>query len=116
MKPENYIIVESLGQAIAALAEASKSGSEITLQTTPDAIYYAGSPYLLNMFKQAQSVYPDVKATFILDSGDAGAEVIAAIQDGHKNIKSSAKPEIRAKLKAIAAGHGVNFIENSDYD
>lgn len=98
------------------MAEAVKSGSEITLQTTPDAIYYAGSAYLLNMFRQAQAVYPDVKATFILDCGQAGAEVIAAIQDGHKNIKSSAKPEIRAKLKEIAAGHGVNFIDNTTYD
>lgn len=114
MLPENYIIIETLDQAKAALEEAYKSEAEITLQTTPDAIFYAGSAYLLNMFRHAQAAYPNVKATFILDAGEAGAEVIAAIQDGHKNIKSSAKPEIRAKLKEIAAGHGVNFIENSD--
>lgn len=107
-------IVETLEQAVAVLKAASESGSEITLQTTPDAIFYAGSLYLLNMFNQAQSAYPDVKATFVLDCGDAAAEVITAIQVGHKNIKSSAKPEIMAKLKDIAAGHGVNFIENSD--
>lgn len=111
---KDYIIIETLEQAKAALAEASKSGEEITMQTTPDAIFYAGSQYILNMFKQTQAAYPDVKSTFILDCGKAGAEVIAAIQDGHRNIKSSAKPEIREKLKAIAAGHGVNFIENSD--
>ena len=112
----NPIIIHTLEQAKAALEEADKSGKNIVLQTAPDAIFYAGSLYLLTMFRQAQEAYPQVKATFILDSGDAGAEVIAAIQDGHKNIKSSAKPEIRAKLKAIAAGHGVNFIENSDHD
>lgn len=114
MQPENYIIIETLEQAKAALKVASESGMEITLQTPPDAIFYAGSMYLLNMFKQAQAAYPHVKATFIFDCGVAHAEVIAAIQDGHKNIKSSAKPEIRAKLKEIATGHGVNFIENSN--
>jgi hypothetical protein len=113
MRPENYIIIETIEQAKAALKAAAESDAEITLQTTPDAIFYAGSMYLLNMFRQAQAAYPYVKATFILDAGEAGAEVIAAIQDGHKNIKSNAKPEIRAKLRAIAAGHGVNFIENS---
>ncbi len=106
----DYIIIHTLDQAKQALAEAEKSGAEITLQTTPDAVFYAGSKYLLGMFKQAQESYPNVKATFILDAGDAGAEAIAAMQDGHKNIKSNAKPEIREKLRAIAAQHGVNLL------
>ena len=108
---KDYIIIHTLDQAKQALEVAEKSGAEITLQTTPDAVFYAGSKYLLGMFRQAQEAYPNVKATFILDAGDAGAEAIAAMQDGHKNIKSSAKPEIRAKLKSIAAQYGVNFIE-----
>lgn len=105
------IIVYTLEQAKTALKEATETGVSITLQTAPDAIFYAGSLYLLNMFKQAQEAYPHAKAIFILDCGDAGAEVISAIQDGHKNIKSSAKPEIRAKLRAIAEQNNVNFIE-----
>lgn len=107
----DYIIVHTLEQAKDALKEAAESGTSIILQTAPDAIFYAGSLYLLSMFKQAQAAYPNVKSTFILDCGGAGAEVIAAIQDGHKNIKSSAKPEIRAKLKSIAEQNGVNLIE-----
>lgn len=106
----NYIIVHTLEQAKDALKEAEKSGVNITLRSAPDAFFYAGSLYLLTMFKQAQEAYPHVKATFILDCGDAGAKVIAAMQDGHKNIKSNAKPEIREKLRAIAAQHGVNLL------
>lgn len=105
------IIIQTLEQAITALKAASESGESITLQSPPDAIYYAGSLYYLNLFKQAQAAYPQVAATFIFDCGDARAEVIAAIQDGHKTIKSSTNPATRAKLKAIAAEHGVNFIE-----
>ncbi len=100
------IIVHNLEEAEAALA-----AGETALQSAPDALFYAGSMYLLDMFRKAQAAYPKAQAAFILDCGDAGAEVIAAMQDGHKTIKSSAKPEIRAKLKAIALKNGVNFIE-----
>lgn len=103
-------IVHNLEQAREALKEAAESSENVTLQTAPDAIFYAGSLYLLNMFRQAQEAYPQVKATFILDCGDAGAEVIVAIQQGHKHIKSSAPLEIREKLREIATEHGVNFI------
>lgn len=108
------IIIHTLEQALTTLKIAIESGDSVTLQSPPDAIYYAGSLYYLNLFKQAQAAYPQAKASFIFDCGDAGAEVIATIQDGHKTIKSSAKPAIRAKLKAIAAEHGVNLIEISE--
>ena len=106
-------IIHTLEQAVISLKTASESGESVTLQSPPDAIFYAGSLYYLNLFKQAQAAYPQAKASFIFDCGDAGAEVITAIQDGHKTIKSSANPAIRAKLKAIATEHGVNFIENT---
>lgn len=104
-------IVHTLEQARTALKAAAENGGKIVLQTAPDAVFYAGSLYLFNMFKQAQENFPQVEAAFILDCGHAGAEAIIAMQNGHKNIKSTAKPEIRAKLKIIASEHGVNFIE-----
>jgi hypothetical protein len=107
------MIIRTLAEAMAAMKAASESAESVILETPPDAIYYAGSLYILDIFKKAQTAYPHVKAEFIFDCGDAGAEVIAAMQDGHKTIKSSAKPETRAKLKAIALGHGVNFIETA---
>ncbi len=106
----NVKIIQTLEQAKKALVEAGEG--EVVLQSPNDALFYAGSMYFLEIFRQAQASYPLAKATFILDTGDAYAEVITAIQDGHKNIKSSAKPEIRAKLAAIAQENGVNFIEN----
>lgn len=111
---ESRMIINTLAEALAAMESASESGESITLQTTSDAIHYAGSLYILDIFKKAQAAYPAVKAQFIFDCGDAGAEVIAAMQDGHKTIKSSAKPEIRAKLKEIAEQYGVNFIETAE--
>ena len=105
----NSVIIQTLEEAKKALAEAGEG--EIVLQSPPDALFYAGSMYFLEIFRQAKASYPNAKATFILDAGEAYAEVIAAMQDGHKNIKSSAKPEIKAKLAAIAWENGVNFIE-----
>lgn len=108
------MIIHTLADAMAAMKAASETGESIILQTTPDAIHYAGSLYILDIFKKALAAYPSVKAQFVFDCGDAGAEVIAAMQDGHKTIKSSAKPEIRAKLRAIAQQYGVNFIETAE--
>jgi fructose/tagatose bisphosphate aldolase len=108
---DNIVIVHTIEQTKSALKEATESGANIVLQSAPDAIFYAGSLYLLNMFRHAQEDYPQAKAIFILDCGDARAETIIAMQNGHKNIKSSALYEIRAKLKAIATEYGVNLIE-----
>ena len=108
------IIIQTLEEALTALGQASESGEAITMQSPPDAIFYAGSLYYLNLFNKAKEEYPQVKASFVFDCGDAGAEVIAAIQDGHKTIKSNAKPKVREKLKAIAQAHGVKFIEFSE--
>lgn len=105
------VTVYNYGQMVQAFEQAALQGEAVTLQNAPDSIFYAGSLYFLKMFEQASALFPQVRAEFILDCSDAGAEVIAAMQDGHKNIKSSARPEIREKLKAIAQGHDVNFIE-----
>jgi hypothetical protein len=105
------VTIHNYKQMVQAFEQAASQGGAVTLQNAPDSIFYAGSLYFLKMFEQVCRLFPQVRAEFILDCSDAGAEVIAAMQDGHKNIKSSAKPEIRAKLKAIAVEHNVNFIE-----
>lgn len=106
------VIIQSLSQAEEQLKKAERSGTRLILQSPPHAIYYAGSLYYLNIFKQAQAAYPQARAVFVFDCSDAWAEAIAAMHDGHKMIKSSAKAEIMVKLKYIAREYGVNFVEN----
>jgi hypothetical protein len=105
------IIVHSLGHALVALESAQAIGCKVTLQSAPDAIYYAGGLYLFELFAQAKASYPKVEADFILDCSDAGAEAIAAMQTGHRLIRSSAPAPIREKLASIAAQCGAVVVE-----
>jgi len=96
---QKIVIVHTIDDVRAALRSAQ---GPITLQSAPDAIFYAGSLYLLTMFQQAKAEFPDVGAIFILDCGDAGAETISAMQIGHTHIRTSAPQPLRAKLSDIA--------------
>jgi hypothetical protein len=101
------IIVHNLEQAIVALTVAAGLKSLVVLQSAPEAIFYAGGLYLLKLFEAAKKEVPAADAIFILNCGDARAEVISAMQMGHAHIRSNAEPGLREKLVDIAAGHGV---------
>ncbi|MEZ5691940.1 MAG: hypothetical protein R3D71_09795 [Rickettsiales bacterium] len=103
------IVIYTLSQAIEELKKAEESGEEIVLQSPPDAVYYAGSLYYLKLFEQAAVACPYSKAIFILDCADAGAEVIAAMRDGHKNIRVNPDSPFRDKLISIAGKYGTNI-------
>jgi len=61
------VIVHTLEQASQALGTAAELDQPIDLQTAPDAIFYAGSLYLLRLFEQAKTYHPGVSARCILD-------------------------------------------------
>ncbi|MDE3015790.1 MAG: hypothetical protein KGI29_02575 [Pseudomonadota bacterium] len=104
------IIVHTIEHVESALAAAAESGKPVILQSAPEAIFYAGSLYLLHMYGQAKKYHPGVSSRFILDCGDAGAEAVAALQLGHMFLRSSAPPEIREKLADIAGQIGAELI------
>jgi len=101
------IIVHTAVQATAALRAAAICQKAAVLQSAPDAIHYAGSLYLLHVFKQACDAVPDARATCILDCGDAAALAISAIMDGHRAVRLNAAPLSQAKLADIARQQGV---------
>jgi hypothetical protein len=103
------LIVHTKAHVAAVLEAARRLGVPVMLQSAPDAIFYAGALYLLRMFEQAKTSFPDVECGFILDCADAGAEAIMAMQTGHTHIRSAATPEIRQKLAAIAEDHSVTI-------
>jgi len=97
-------------QAIDALEVAAELNVPVTLQSPPEAIFYAGSLYLLHMFEFAQKACPKAKARFVIDAADSEAEAIAAMQTGHKHLRSNASEEIRTRLADIASQCGAEFI------
>jgi hypothetical protein len=103
------IVIHTLEHAITALEVAAECKKPATLQSAPDAIFYAGGLYLLKLFEQAKKACPDAQATFILNCGEARAEAVSAMQMGHKHIRSNAAPDLREKLADIAKQHNVTF-------
>ncbi len=103
------VIVHTVEHALTALAAAAEKNAPVILQSGRDAIFYAGSLYLLHMFEAACKAYPGVRATCIVDCADASGEAIAAMQMGHKHMRSSAPEELRAKLADIAQENGIAF-------
>lgn len=108
------IIVHTLQDAKDALKAASELNAEPVLQSAPDALFYAGALYILNMFGQALATHPGTKAVCILDCADAGAEAIAAMQAGHKHIRICDSAS-RARIEDIAKQHGVT-VHSSPYE
>jgi hypothetical protein len=105
------LIVHTLDEAMDALSKAKKS---IVLQSGSNAIFYAGPLYLLKLFEAAQAAYPNVDATFVLDCGNAGAEAIAAIEMGHKHIRSNNAKIIDIARQNGVALHGLKDVETVD--
>lgn len=114
MANSRAIIVHTLHDVLAALEAATELKTPVVLQSAPDAIFYAGSLYLLTMFRQGCEAFPKAQAIFILDSADASAEAVAAMQMGHKHLISTAPPELRVRLADIAAQLGVAMVEQND--
>ncbi len=107
------VVIAHTPEHMAAALEAAESLKvPLTLQSPPDAIFYAGAAYLLRMFEQAKSQFSNTNVRFILDCADAGAEAISAMQLGHRDIRSTAPQALRAKLADIAAKHGVQVHSN----
>lgn len=111
MQVPRIVIVHSFMHARDALAAAQALHRPIALQSATGAIRFAGGQYLLTMFQKAHALFPDVKAIFILDCDDAGAETISAMRIGHTHIRSSAAPPTRAKLVDIAKQLGVVVVD-----
>lgn len=107
------IIIHTPEQAKTVLEVAAGLKKPLVLQSAPDAVFYAGSLYLLNMFRKAQEAVPAAKATFILDCADTGAEAIEAIQMGHTHIRSRAPEALRSKLADIAKQHKVKLLDDN---
>ena len=106
------IVVHTLDDALAALKAAAETGQMVTLQSAPGAILYAGSLYLLTLYKQACAQYPAARSTFVLDCADAAAQALEAMLIGHTHIRIDAEPMIADKVRSVATQLGVSVISS----
>lgn len=98
------IIAHTLEQTKAALAAAVECKKPVTLQSAPNAIFYAGALYLLHMFEAAKKAMPDAQAFFIVDCADDAAEAVNAMQMGHMHIRVQSS---EFRVQDIAKQYGI---------
>jgi hypothetical protein len=76
------VIVHGLSDAVAALAEAARTGTGVTLLSAPGAALYAGCGWWRAVIEEARAAHPGVPCDDILDCADATGQALAALRIG----------------------------------
>jgi SAM-dependent methyltransferase len=106
------IVVHSLDQARAALAAAAEKQIPITLLSPEGAAGALGPAGFAALIAAARASHPEVRATAILDCGDATGFALAALRHGGVDaIRIEASREVRDKLRDIAVQSGADLDE-----
>ena len=103
------ITVHNLAHARAALAAASDLDVPVTLLSPPHGAGYLGAGYFLSLATQASAEYPDARASWILDCGDAPGLALGALARGCTAIRFTGSPAVRKKIADIAAQSGARI-------
>ena len=97
------VIIHSLDHALAALAAAAQANCAITLLSPPGAAAYMGPLLFMSIMEQARARHPAVPVDAVLDCGDRSGDALAALRQGVPAIRFTGRPDVAAKLTAIAA-------------
>jgi delta 1-pyrroline-5-carboxylate dehydrogenase len=106
------IIIHSLGQAVAALTAAARSGRSVVLTSAPDAGGYVGPGWFKALVAAAREAVPDIRCSAILDCGDNVGAALAAIRAEVEGVIFTGRPDVARRLADIARQHGVRFEMN----
>jgi hypothetical protein len=103
------IIVHSLDQALAAAAAAEALASPLVLRSAPGAGGNAGVGWFAALAEMLAERHPQLALTLVLDCADEAGTAMGAFRRGLKRVRFTGKPDVAAKLAAIAASHGATL-------
>jgi pimeloyl-ACP methyl ester carboxylesterase len=103
------IIIHSLGQAVAALTAAARSGRPVVLTSAPDAGDYVGPGWFKALVDAAREAVPYARCSTFLDCGDNIGAALAAIRAEVEGVVFTGRSDIAHRLADIARQHGVRF-------
>jgi len=104
-------VVHSLAHLRAALKAGEASLRPVIALSAPSAAAYAGPGWFPELIRQARAEFPDADLTAILDCGDRGSDVLAALKAGAENIIFTGHPEARRRLAAISGQSGASILD-----
>jgi hypothetical protein len=106
---EVAIIILSLGQAVAALTAAARSGQPVVLTSASNAGGYVGPGWFKALVAAAREAVPDARCSSLLDCGDDVGAALAAIRAEVEAIIFTGRLDAAHRLADIARQHGVRF-------
>ncbi len=104
-------VVHSLTHLRAALNAGAASLRTVCVISAPAASAYAGVSWFPELVRQAQTEFPGVDFTAMLDCGDRGGDALAALKAGARHIVFTGHPEAARRLAAIAATTGARILD-----
>jgi hypothetical protein len=104
-------VIHGLKHLRAALAAARAAARPVIVISAPAAGAYAGANWFAVLIAHAAAEFPDVEMTAILDCGDRGGDVLAALKAGLRHIVFTGHPDAAARLIAIATVDGARILD-----
>jgi hypothetical protein len=101
------ILVRDWRETKAALETARADGTSPVLTTEPNAASFWGAGYLGALQTRAETEFPDVGFTFIVDCGDAPGHALACLRAGVKTISMD---PLNEKVADIARQMGAELV------
>ena len=108
--PAPVFIVHSLKQAVAVLHSAATCRLPVVLLSAPDAGISAGPGWFRAVIDGARDEVPEAVFSAILDCGDDAGAAQGAIRAGIEGVVYSGRPDVAARLAAVAANYGLRLL------
>jgi hypothetical protein len=108
--PAACFTIHSLTHLRAALSAGVASGRPVVALSAAGASAFAGAGWFAALVEQARAEFPDVELTAMLDCGDRGGDVMAALRLGLQYMIFTGHAEAASRLGDIASRTGAAIV------
>jgi hypothetical protein len=108
-KPPLAVPVETLSDALRALAGNASSGQPVQLLFSWASLRSVGIGYAMAIVAKARATYPQIACLSVLDAGEDAGLALSAFKAGADKVRFSGAPQLARKLAQIAQQMGVGL-------
>lgn len=108
-KPLPPVPVETLADALRALAGNASAGQPVQLLFSWASLRSVGIGYAMAIVAKARATYPQIACRSVLDAGQDPGLALSALKAGADTVRFSGAPQLARKLAQIAGQMGVGL-------
>jgi hypothetical protein len=109
-RPAACFTIHSLAHLRAALSAGAAIGRPVAVLSAAGASAFAGAGWFAALVEQGHREFPEVALTAMLDCGDRGGDVLAALKLGLRHVIFTGHPGAAARLGDIASRTGASIV------